>query len=319
MAVAGWVVNDMIGMIDGSPTLWHRLLDWFPELVDQTNGYTDYQILADRVDRLKPIPDYIIRNATFFRPLRIQVPTAAFLQDVIYGSFRQMQIEVCRRAQIIVVNSRYTHEQYPELDDVRVVPIGVDANQFVPNPDDGYVGVPENAICFIGSGHAIKGFAHVERLIREAPDLHFCLIMKDETEIQIPGRVVTFKQVPHQQLARIINSCTVGFCPSIRETQHLAGIEMGFCGLPLITSDVGIYYRRQSGIWGCRVEPHEYAQALRAAIACRRDRARIRDYWRAEGFTLECCHAAWHAIVEELCAIGSRSPADVSSIVRGTG
>jgi len=316
--MVGWLINDALGMIEGSQTFWELLLTWLPGLVDQTGGYTPYEELPARIARLPGRPDYVVRNATFFPPLPVRAPTIAFLQDVLLGEYRLMQLEVCRRAAATVVNSAFTAAQYPELPAPRVIPIGVDPARFFPSPGRGLLDVPPQAVCFIGSSDKVKGFTHVERLIAETT-LNFCLVMKDDTEIQIPGRVVTFTRVPHWKLARIINSCAIGFCPSIRETQHLAGLEMGFCGLPLVTSDVGVYYRRPAGIWGERVEPDEYEAALHHMLANRPHVDDVAAYWQREGFTVERCRVAWQGLVEGVCATASRSRVDVSSTVRGLG
>ena len=44
---SGWLVNDTLTCIPGTITFWHNLLEWFPELLDKTNGYTNYINLAN--------------------------------------------------------------------------------------------------------------------------------------------------------------------------------------------------------------------------------------------------------------------------------
>jgi glycosyltransferase involved in cell wall biosynthesis len=39
-------------------------------------------------------------------------------------------------------------------------------------------------------------------------------------------------------------------CTSRIETLHLAGVEAAACNLPLVTSNVGIYYDLPNGKWG---------------------------------------------------------------------
>jgi glycosyltransferase involved in cell wall biosynthesis len=313
----GWLVNDCLTVIPGSRTLWHDLLEWLPGLEDQTGGYTPFDRLVARIMMLPgPPPDYLIRNATFFGPLPMTVPTIALLQDCTFGIPRSVQLEVCNRATLTVVNSAYTASLYPELPftKLRTIPIGVDFDHFTIFPEvmremaREKWGIPRNAVCFIGADSAIKGFCYIDRLIHET-GLAFCLVMKDDTSIEIPGRVRTFNKVNHDDLVEIINACSIGFCPSVRETQHLAGLEMGACGLPLVTSDVGIYHRRAPGPWGMRAEPDEYAECLLGAIGLIDQRAReaARAYWECRGVTREACAASWRKVVEEAtgCALAS--------------
>ena len=80
----GWLVNDCLTCIPGTTTLWHDLMDWFPGLEDKTNGYTNYNILAETIEKMynetENKPDYIIRNGTYFRKMNIDVPTFALIQ-----------------------------------------------------------------------------------------------------------------------------------------------------------------------------------------------------------------------------------------------
>lgn len=39
-------------------------------------------------------------------------------------------------------------------------------------------------------------------------------------------------------------------CTSRVETLHLAGVEAAACNLPLVTSNVGVYYNLENGLWG---------------------------------------------------------------------
>ena len=49
MSKIGWLVNDCLASFPGVITFWHNLLEWFPELIDKTNGYTNYTILASYI------------------------------------------------------------------------------------------------------------------------------------------------------------------------------------------------------------------------------------------------------------------------------
>ena len=104
----GWLVNDMLTCIPGTKTFWHDLLESIPNLIDKTNGYTDYNTLATNIEnQLKnETPHYIIRNASYFRQIQTKVPTISLLQDITQNH------AVCYSSDIVVANSLYTASHY---------------------------------------------------------------------------------------------------------------------------------------------------------------------------------------------------------------
>ena len=48
MSKIGWLVNDCLDSFPGVITFWHNLLEQLPELIDKTNGYTNYTILVEK-------------------------------------------------------------------------------------------------------------------------------------------------------------------------------------------------------------------------------------------------------------------------------
>ena len=46
----GWLINDCLTCIPNTKTLWHFLLDIFPNLVDKTNGYTSFHHLNFKIE-----------------------------------------------------------------------------------------------------------------------------------------------------------------------------------------------------------------------------------------------------------------------------
>jgi glycosyltransferase involved in cell wall biosynthesis len=76
--------------------------------------------------------------------------------------------------------------------------------------------------------------------------------MKDNFTMDHP-RVKVFNRIPHEVLVKVMNSCSLLICTSVVETQHLAGIEAAACDLPLVTTDVGVYYGKEDGEWGVKV------------------------------------------------------------------
>ena len=109
-------------------------------------------------------------------------------------------------------------------------------------------------------------------------------------------------RLPQDELARVMGACRVGLCTSRSESQHLAGIEMGACGLPLVVPPVGCYWQRKD--WpGCEVleyTPAAFTQGIRASIGkVVHMGGQVRDYWQKE-FQHSVVKAAWVKLVEEV-------------------
>lgn len=260
MIKRGWLVNDWLTAIPNTRTFWHDLLDWFPNLEDKTNGYTDFSVLADRIESLPTRPDYIIRNGTYFRKLNINIPTISLIQDV--QENKTQQIDVINSSNVVVFNTFYVYEKYKKYinDSIRVsiCPLGVDFDFFKPLSEKNQSVLP-NSILFIGSSTIYpKGFDILLKIIKNT-NYNFCLILKDDTSLdKIPledrQRVRIFNKISTADVRLIINSCILCLCTSYEETQHLSGIECAACNIPIVARPVGVYYDNRDSIeWGCLV------------------------------------------------------------------
>lgn len=291
--MTGWLVNDNLTCIGGTRTLWHYLLEGMLRLENRCTG--SFSGLAEAVEAESAVspPDYIIRNAAYFRPMAVNCPQIAFVQDILEGPLRDMLLDVCREARLTIFNSEFTRFMYPELATARnrVVPIGTDFDLFSPRAYDD--AIPSDGVLYVGSSAPVKGWDLVQRLAAESTR-PFVFVMKDEA--YTPNEALTFRRIPQKLLARIASSCAVGICTSRVETQHLAGIEMGACGLPLVTTNVGAYWNRPSGDWG------EVATDWHAAIerAAGLSRSYAREYWLAERLGVPECVAGFQLAVEGL-------------------
>lgn len=288
----GYLVNDRLTAIPGTRTLWNHLLDGIDGLVDLT-GYPYHQ-LADIAESMagELRPDYIIRNGAYFRWLNVECPVISFVQDILSGSTREMLLEACSASRIVVFNSEYTKMMYPELHmtDHRVIPIGIDETIFRPcDPDPE---IPEGAVLWIGSGHRVKGFDLACQLSRES-DRPWVFVMKDDTPVPVDGASV-YRSISQERLASISSACSVGVCTSTEETQHLAGIESGMCGVPLVTTNVGAYYGRLQGAWG-QVSKGDWRREIELMSTLPRDG--VSAYWGACGFGIKKCISEWSEAV----------------------
>lgn len=301
----GWLVNDTLTCIPDTKTFWHDLLDNLSGLEDKTFGYTSFDILPQKIENLintEPIPDYIIRNASFFRPLNLSVYTISLLQDCYDGYIRQLQMEVCNSSDIVVCNSCFIQERYTDITSkVCTIPIGVDFDFFYSfgqvQKDKTRVelGILPDSILFVGANNVFpKGFDKVLDLI-DNTSYNFCLVMKDDFFMEHP-RVRCFNRVGHNILLKIYNSCKILICTSQIETLHLSGIEAAACGLPIIATNVGTYYNREHNKWGMVSDIVDFKETIKFIFE-NYNKYSPRDYFLEKGFAKQSCMNKWKEII----------------------
>lgn len=299
----GWLVNDRLTAIPNTRTFWHDLLDWFPNLEDKCNGYTDYAILPNMIESIKEKPDYIIRNGSYFRKLNIDVPTFCLIQDTMNNP---MQTEVINSCTCVVFASNQTYNLYKDRikpKNVRVIEQSSDFNFFKPIPER-HPDVLPNSIIFIGdSSYEKKGFHRVLNLIETMPDFNFCLVMKDETSIEsIPAhnrdRVRIFNRVDTNTVRLLINSSVCAICTSGNEEGHFAGIEIGACDIPMVARPMGCYLdRKDDKTWGLIANDEDFQETIRY-VTNNRHLFSPRKYYSKE-YTLERCREKWTDLINE--------------------
>ena len=314
------LVNDALNQL-GEHTFWDDLREWF-DMDFQGGDYSGLAQAADTTANYAVLPagkerfDLIIRNATWFPPLDAskQVPTISLLQDIATeGPLRTMQEAVIKSSAMTVFNSEFTRSKYPLQTNTRweaVIPLPVDFQTFEPQNAMGCqqaLGLPDGCVCWIGAsqgatGH-IKGFDTFLSVARANPDLMFVGVFKDAEPSYMPPNMRCYARLTHAELVKVIGACRVGLCTSRMESQHLAGIEMGACGLPLVVPPVGTYWKRVD--WpGCEVTEQTvsaYTQGIRVSIGKVADSEKrmVSDYWRKE-FSKPVIRAQWERLVAEV-------------------
>lgn len=302
----GWLVNDTLTCIPNTKTFWHDLLDWLPGLEDKCGGITPYNLLPPKIEgefRNGSKPDYIIRNATYFRPMNIPVKTISLLQDL--SPNNQEQLNVCNSSDVVVFNSPYTQAHYDGkiTSKTVMIPLGVDFEKFKPLGKDfsEELGILPNSILFIGSAtHTPKGFDIMMNII-ENTNYNFCLVMKDGFSIENP-RVKVFNRIGHDVLVKVMNSCDMLVCTSRVETLHLAGVEAAASGLPLVTSNVGIYYGLPNGEWGRNTNSFDYQDFIREIdyVKNNLESYKSREFFLEMGLDTETCKNKWVDLVKNI-------------------
>jgi glycosyltransferase involved in cell wall biosynthesis len=302
MTKQGWLVNDCLTCIPGTETLWHDLLRWIPGLVDKTGGYTNFQALPITIEAAAELdtPDFIIRNASYFRQMSVDCKTISLMQDPLRTSD---QIKVCNNSDVVVFNSEYMKDSCKNLIDPKrseVIPLGVNFDFFcdLENDFSEELGIPENAILFIGADNHFKGFDKVRWLI-DNTSLNFCLVMKDDVSIN-NDRCKTFNSVDHETLRKIINSCSACLCTSTIETQHLSSIEAGACNIPVVTTNVGIHYNKNGDGWGEKIPDgasgKDIAELLEKALS---SEYQTRDKFIEFKYNRKSCKEKWVKLCKE--------------------
>lgn len=161
-----------------------------------------------------------------------------------------------------------------------------------------------NSIIFIGdSSYEKKGFHRVLNLIDTMRDFNFCLVMKDNTTLDIipeqnRNRVRIFNRVDRNTVRLLINSCVCAICTSGNEEGHFAGIEIGACDIPMVSRPMGCYLdRKDDESWGLIANDEDFPTKIKYVIN-NRQKFSPRKYYSKE-YTLERCHEKWKSLIEE--------------------
>jgi len=300
-----WLVNDCLTCIPGTETLWHFLLESIDGIEDKTNGHTPYGMLPEKIENdllhSAPHPDLIIRNATFFRPLRTDIPTISLLQDpydpgsIVFNS----QIEVCNKSSYVVYNSHYTKKMYTDFITTpgSVIEVGTNPELFKPskNPKN------NNTIIYVGStNEEYKGFSMLLRLI-ENTSYNFILVMKDDFNIVHP-RVKVYNKINQNELSELLSFSDLLVCTSKSETLHLAGIEAAFCDIPVVANNVGIYNKiKNDRRWGAVVAEYSiesYIDSIEDVLGAKNLSPRMVMF--ENRLSMDDCKSRWRWVVDNI-------------------
>ena len=302
MSKTGWLINDCLTCIPNTKTFWHFLLDSIDGLQDKTGGYTNFSFLAQNIEKNLAFdsPDYIIRNATFFRTIRSHIPTISLLQDpypvdsVLFNN----QLDVCNNSDFVVYNSEYTKNLYSNFISTpsEVIELGTDSSLFKQTNFD----KKSDTIIYIGStNEEFKRFSMILNLI-EKTNYNFILVMKDDFIMNNP-RVKVYNKINQAKLSTLINQSDVLVCTSNKETLHLAGIEAMFCNVPVVAPDVGIYskIKKQEG-WGKIVDKPNFSCYNRAIKEVLNSANNPRKVMEENNLSIDHCCLRWKNLINNL-------------------
>lgn len=307
----GWLVNDTLTCIPNTHTFWHFLLENIDGLLDKTNGYTNFNDLPINIENaLQHVkPKYIIRNATYFRKLQSDVYTISILQDnhLNNPTVLSQQKDVLANTNLTIANSKYVYNLYKNhiVNDYKIIPLGTNFNIFKPCIDLNMDVLPQS-ILYIGSSSVYpKGFDRLLKIMIEMPEQNFCLIMKDDYNIDLLpkeclGRVKIFNLLTEKEIVPIINSCVMGICTSYEETQHLSGVEICACNKPMVATNVGWYHDlSDSKEWGLIANDITFINKINYVLE-NLNKFNPRECLLKRGYDMESCKKSWIEIIKNV-------------------
>jgi glycosyltransferase involved in cell wall biosynthesis len=301
MSKKGWLINDCLTCIPNTKTLWHDLLENIKGLEDKTGGYTSFDFLSEKIESqfiTETKPDYIIRNATYFRKLNINVKTISLVQDL---SNDPVQLNVINSSNLAIFNSPYTFSHYKDRIDTKyeIIPLGTNFDFYFPEKNySNELGILPNSILFVGAASINpKGIDLVAKIFKNTK-YNFCFVMKDDFKL-LNSRAKVFNKVSSETMRKIYNSCKMLICTSKVETQHLAGIEAGACNKPIVSTKVGCYYDFPDGEWGHIANEDNFIEKIDLVMK-NPDAYSPRNFFLNRGFNKINCINKWNQIVKDI-------------------
>lgn len=297
----GWLVNDCLTCIPNTKTLWHDLLENIKGLEDKTEGYTSFDFLPEKIESQfinETKPDYIIRNATYFRKLNANIKTISLVQDL---SNDPVQQDVINSSDVAIFNSPYTFSHYKDriATKYEIIPLGTNFDFFYPEKDySNELGILPNSVLFVGAANiSPKGIDLVAKIFKNTR-YNFCFVMKDDFNLQ-NSRAKVFNKVSSETIRKIYNSCKMLICTSKVETQHLAGIEAGACNKPIVATKVGCYYDLPDGEWGHVANEDNFIEKM-DLVMNNLEKYNPRNFFKNRGFDKTNCMSKWKQTVENI-------------------
>jgi glycosyltransferase involved in cell wall biosynthesis len=166
---------------------------------------------------------------------------------------------VARRADAAIVVSEHMKRYLPHSVAAHVVPSGIDLDLFRPEPRDVVrrrLGLPldQSLVLFVGNpalarkrhGLAQQAIATVNR--------------------SIPVKLMIGWELPHDQIAALMNACDALLCTSMQEGSPNAVKEALACNLPVVSVPVGDVALRLRGVAGCELCPDDRVDTIAGAL-----------------------------------------------------
>jgi glycosyltransferase involved in cell wall biosynthesis len=166
---------------------------------------------------------------------------------------------VARRADAVIVVSEHMKRYLPPSVDAHVMPSGIDLDLFRPQPRDAVrrrLGLPldQKLVLFVGNPElARKRHALAQRAV-------------DIVNRSMPTRLMIGWELPHDQIAALMNACDALLCTSMQEGSPNAVKEALASNLPVVSVPVGDVALRLRGVAGCELCADDRVDTIAAAL-----------------------------------------------------
>jgi teichuronic acid biosynthesis glycosyltransferase TuaC len=172
---------------------------------------------------------------------------------------RSLSRLVARQADAAIVVSDHMTRYLPRSIQAHVMPSGIDLDLFHPEPRDAVrrrLGLPLDTklVLFVGN----PGLARKRHgLARQAVEL---------VSRSLPVRLVVGWEMPHRQIADLMNACDALVVTSMQEGSPNSVKEALACNLPVVTVPVGDVAQRLRGVAGCVLCPNDMPETIAAGL-----------------------------------------------------
>jgi glycosyltransferase involved in cell wall biosynthesis len=167
---------------------------------------------------------------------------------------------VARQADATIVVSEHMKRYLPRSVAAHVMPSGIDLDLFRPEPRDTVrrrLGLPldQRLVLFVGNPSLAR---KRHALAQAAVDL---------VNGSMPTRLTVGWEMPHRQIAELMNACDALVVTSMQEGSPNSVKEALACNLPVVSVPVGDVAVRLRGIPGCELCPDDRPDTIAAALS----------------------------------------------------
>ena len=166
---------------------------------------------------------------------------------------------VARRADAAIVVSEHMKRYLPRSVAAHVMPSGIDLELFRPEPQEAArrrlnLSGDKRLVLFVGNPElARKRYGLAQEVVA----------IVNRT---IPTRLVVGWELPHSQIAALMNASDALLCTSMQEGSPNAVKEALACNLPVVSVPVGDVALRLNGVVGCELCSDDRVETIAAAL-----------------------------------------------------
>jgi len=246
------IANDMLLGINGERVLWNYLID---DLSSSNIRIREFALgfkpslyrIRNRELWKKPKVRLMFRNGTFLGNFSGSWRTIALLQDkVVNREILKKQSKARLESEAIITNSDYfIHDDNYLLDSHKyllplpVNPVWEEAELENTKAHDRLTAI------FVGAFNETKGWSQIKSIIKDNTDMYFILVSKyaeDEHELDEAtlSRCMVFRNLPVNELIKLVDSADFMIIGSQFETQCLAAMEAALRNKPVCMKETGL-------------------------------------------------------------------------------